>query len=221
MGRPVAEPELLEGLAGSAPAVGRRGAERHQGGLDVLLGVERRDEVEGLEDEPERRRSEPGERPLAQPAEVPTLEDDRAGAWAVEAAEQLQEGRLPLPRRSLDRDPLAFHDREVDAVERPDRLPVSFEELADGGQVVHVSRSRSLAWGGAVRLHVEDWAGHSTLRRAAAGRSRAALHEPKAPASRPPDTASRTANLIVPPWIGAVRCTRTVRAESAAAPGNP
>ncbi|MGY3058774.1 hypothetical protein ACVWZD_003019 [Streptomyces sp. TE3672] len=53
MPEPLTEPYGLQSLGGPLPALGRPAAERYESGLDVLLGGERRDEVEALEDEPD------------------------------------------------------------------------------------------------------------------------------------------------------------------------
>ena len=54
---PVAQADLGQRPASALPPLARRHAERDQRGLDVLLGGQGRDEVEGLEDEADRGRA--------------------------------------------------------------------------------------------------------------------------------------------------------------------
>src|SRR5207253_2889006 len=103
-------------------------------GLDVLLRGQRRDQVERLEDEAERRGTQPRELGLGKPSEVPPLEEDAAGRRPVEAAEQEQQGRLPLTRGPLDGEELALVHGEVDSVERVNLVRPTFECLAHVAQ---------------------------------------------------------------------------------------
>ena len=84
---------------------------------DVLLGCERRDQVEVLEDETDLLGADLGQLLVAQSAQVTAREPDRAPSRAVERPEQLQEGRLAGPARAFERDHLAGVDDEVHATD--------------------------------------------------------------------------------------------------------
>ena len=61
---------------------------------DVLLGGQRAEQVEGLEDEADALAAQPGERPLAEPAELVLAEADAALRRPVQAGGDLQQRRL-------------------------------------------------------------------------------------------------------------------------------
>jgi hypothetical protein len=63
------------------------------------------------------------ERPvgLAELVDPPPPEVDLAGGRAIEAAEQVQQGRLAAARGPHDADELALGDGQVDAAQRRDR----------------------------------------------------------------------------------------------------
>jgi hypothetical protein len=75
---------------------------------------ERRDQVELLEDEADRSEPEVGEAVVVEVAEVDAVEQQLAGAGAVETAEQLQQRRLARAAWAGDDDELAAGNREIE-----------------------------------------------------------------------------------------------------------
>ena len=169
MSRAVGEADLGEQGLGALARVDAGEPGRRELHLDVLERGQRRDQVELLEDEPERAQPELGEVAVAQLGEIASLEDDAAAGGPVERAEELKERRLPGAARAFESDELAGLDAQVDALERVDHERAANEGLADAAELV-------LA--------------HSTVLRASAGRRRAARKAPAAPARSPPTTAS-------------------------------
>jgi hypothetical protein len=92
--------ELLGAIAARLPA-------QLQRDLDVLLGGQRRDEVERLEHETDLRAPEPGPRVLPQGGQVGAIEPDPPSLRPVESREQAQQCVFPLPdgrsRRQIPR----------------------------------------------------------------------------------------------------------------------
>src|SRR5580693_29401 len=205
---PVGQPELGQALRGAFSPFRIRDAKRDQRCLDILLGRQRRYQVEGLEDETDRRCAHMGELGFAQGREVLAAELYGAGAGPVERAENLQQRALAVPGRALDRQPVAIFDDQVDAPERVYGTPALGIVLGNSGELVH----------GGVPPVVADY---STRASAAAGRSRTARQPPNEPAIRPPRIASTTARPTAPSVTGAVRCTETVWPAAAARPRPP
>ena len=134
---PVGEPDRGERLR--RPRLARRVAdpERHQRRLDVLLRRQRRDQVERLEDEPDRAGPHLGHRALAEPGQLAPVQLKRAGGRPVEAAEQLEQRGLPVPGRPLDGQPLAVGDLQVDAAQRVHDVAALGVVLDDFRELVH------------------------------------------------------------------------------------
>src|SRR5512132_3971451 len=171
--------------------------ERH---LDVLRGGQRWDEVELLEDEPDRLQPELRQLAVAEPSELAPLEFELALGGAVEGAEELEQRRLSGPAGADDHEELAAGDLEVDVAHGVHLLAVLSVAPADAAE-------------GVDRLAVEVGDGHfrspySMVLRASAGRSRAARRPPTAPARTPPAIASATAARIRPGLSGAPSLTR-------------
>src|SRR5438067_898912 len=196
----VGHAEVVEHLEREGAPLAHRNARGDERGLDVLLSGQRRDQVEGLEDEAERRGAQRCELGLLKLREVPALEEDPPRRRPVEAAEQEKQGRLPLACRPLDGQELAFAHHQVDAVESVHLRRASLERLAHVDQLVHRSPL------------ISSRMDQPTLRNASAGRRRAARQAPNAPATSPPATASPSAIAIVCACSGAVRWTNTVPA---------
>ncbi|EMA68522.1 GDSL-like lipase/acylhydrolase domain-containing protein [Halorubrum distributum JCM 13916] len=116
---PVAEPEPREQVRRPVARVAGVERGRHR---DVLDRGQRRQEVEVLEDEPDRLLARP--RPLRdrEVRHVGSVEEAPARGRVVEQPEHVQQRRLPGAAGADDRDELAGPDREVDVVERDDRL---------------------------------------------------------------------------------------------------
>ena len=116
---PIGEADAGEGLGGSPPALVAAHVPRHQRRLHVLLGGQRRDEVERLEDEAVGMAPELRQVALAQLGDVAAFVDQRAAGGTVESAEHLQQRRLAGAGGSLDHEELAVGDLQVDC--RPGR----------------------------------------------------------------------------------------------------
>src|SRR5262249_52749417 len=157
--------DLLEHPLGAAAKV--VGAGRRDLRLDVLQRRQRRDQVELLEHEAERRKTQLGQLAVGQLREVAALEEHLTAARTVEPAQQLQQGRLAGPARALERDELTGRNLEIDAIERPDGRRAPLKEL---GEPV----------GAVLGVH------YSTCLSASAGRRRAARRAPAVPAISPP-----------------------------------
>src|SRR5947208_1089813 len=82
--------------------------------LDVLLGGQRGDEVEELEDETDLLQAIPNELGIAKVDQVRSVHLDSPRGWPVDSAEQVQEGRLSTAGRTPHRDELAVRDRHVE-----------------------------------------------------------------------------------------------------------
>ena len=81
---------------------------------DVLERGAMRQEVERLEDEADPPAAQPGARKVVERRDVAPLELVHAVGLAVEEPEDVEQRRLPRPRRSDDGEPLAGPDGEVD-----------------------------------------------------------------------------------------------------------
>jgi len=90
----VGEADTLEGFGGAPAALLGGCVPRHQRRLHVLLGGQRGDEVEGLEDEAERVAPQLREVLLAHLGQVASLIEKMPGRRAVHGAQHLQQGRL-------------------------------------------------------------------------------------------------------------------------------
>jgi hypothetical protein len=137
MPQPVAEPDGLQRLRGPHPALGRADSQRHQRGLDILLRAQRGDEVEGLEDEPDRRGSDLRDLALPQGGQVLAVEVHDAGGRPVQAAKDLQQRGLAVAGRALDGQPLAVFDDQIHPCERFYGGPALLIFLLNVGQLVH------------------------------------------------------------------------------------
>src|SRR4029077_16742789 len=122
----------------------------------------------------------------------------------VERAEELQERRLPRAARPFERDELAGFDRDADAADGA-HVKRAFAELA-----LHIAGLVEMA-GRALRSDA-----HSTALSASAGRSRAALKAPAAPASRPPTSASRKPATRISTERGASSLTLSLAVRASA-----
>jgi hypothetical protein len=108
-------------------AAGER--ERQQ---DVLLGGEDRHEVEGLEDEAEPIAAQPGERLVAEPADLLAVDGHGAARRRVEAREQVHQRGLAGARRAHDGGVLAGRELQGHA---PERLHGRLTLAVDAAQV--------------------------------------------------------------------------------------
>ena len=178
-----ARPTLASALGCPGSAVGSGHLQGSQSGLDVLLGRQGGNEVEGLEDEPDRGGADLGQLGFPQRGQVTAVELGHAGGGAVQGAEDLQQGGFAVPGGALDGQPFAVLDDQVHPGQRVHGVRAFAVVLGDPGQLVH---------GCPFLLAVP--AAYATWASAAAGRSRAARHPPNDPAISPPAIASSTAS---------------------------
>ena len=133
----------LEQLASTHESVSAGTAGVLGGESDVLLGGERGDEVEALEDEANCRATQAHKRLTAQLVDSLAAHPDLAGVGRVEASGDVHEGRLAGPRRPHDRSHLAAHDIESRRTKCVDIVAlakfVALRELdgVDDGLVLH------------------------------------------------------------------------------------
>jgi hypothetical protein len=103
-------------------------------GLDVLGRRQGGHQVEGLENEPDRFRAQPGERFLAQRAQVGAVQLDAAVGGPVEGAEQVQQRGLAAPGAPLHGQPAAVFDDQVQVPDSRDDAAAFVAELGNPGQ---------------------------------------------------------------------------------------
>ena len=149
LGRSVAaalvEADAVQDVADDGPAQPLAGEPRRQ--RDVLLGGQRAEQVEGLEDEADPLAAQAGEGSLVETVELELVEVDAALRRPVQARGDLQQRRLPGARRAHDRGERAAGHGQRDAVEGA-HLPVAASEDAD--DVVEVDHGRAVGgFGGA------------------------------------------------------------------------
>src|SRR5581483_11849998 len=87
---------------------------------DVLLDGERGKQVEVLKDDGDVREPEIGARVLVDRPQVAAVHRDASGGRRVEAADEIQQRRLPRAALSHDGDELAALDRERDVAQGGD-----------------------------------------------------------------------------------------------------
>ena len=111
----VAEAHLLEFGARAIEGVAGAGELERRG--DVLERGHGRDQVEGLEDDADARAAKPGERVLAQAAELDAVDLDLAFVGPLEAGHDHEQRRLAGAGGADDPDRLAFHDCQTDVAQ--------------------------------------------------------------------------------------------------------
>ena len=120
---------------------------------DVLLGGQRGDQVEELEDEADLLAAEVGELVLREVRDVDAVDDDASVGGRVDAAEEVEERGLARAARSDDRHELAARDAEIDVVEGGDvdlaHLVVLADVLEHDDVVGRAGRRRCSAMGAA------------------------------------------------------------------------
>ena len=89
--------------------------------LDVLLGRELVQEVEGLEDEADLGAPQARQRPLGIPVDPLSGQPQLPGPWPVEPAEQVQQRRLPAAARPRHREHLTACYVQADTVHGADQ----------------------------------------------------------------------------------------------------
>src|SRR5256885_2515034 len=112
--------------------LGERRQQQRQ--LDVLVGGEHRDEVVELEHEPDVRGAPAGELRFAQFRDVRAGDDHRPRIGAIDARDQVEQGRLPGPPRAHQPEELPLGDLERDVAQHGDDLavaPIGLRDPAD------------------------------------------------------------------------------------------
>ena len=128
---PVSEPKAIEELR-DPPSPIPASVEK-EGELDVLGDGQTRHEVEELEDEPDLLAPQPGALADGEPGDVAAAQAHGALVGTIEAAGQVQEGRLARAAATDEGDRLAVVHHEVDAVERDDLVAALLVALGHPG----------------------------------------------------------------------------------------
>ena len=127
------EADLIDDRQGAFTGFVIRPTLDQEGDHHVLDDGERRDEVEGLEDEAEVPAAERRELFLAEAVEALTEDLDRARLRRERAGDDGEEGRLPATRGTDQHDELAAAGLEVGLLERDDLIVRRAEEHVDAG----------------------------------------------------------------------------------------
>src|SRR6476469_3777247 len=98
---------------------------------DVLQRAQRRQQLEGLEDEAERASAQLRAAILVQSKDVGTIELDHARGWRIQAREDGEQRGLARARSAEHRERLAARDREVDLAENDELSVSALHGLAD------------------------------------------------------------------------------------------
>ena len=136
---PVGQPDPGKGCRCLASAPGSCNTHRDERRLNVFLGGQSRDQVEGLEDEPDRCGSQCAQLALAHRREVVAVQFDPPRSWTVEGSQDLQEGCLAVSGWSLHGEPLTVLDPEVHAGQGMHRRSAFPVVLRHCGQLVHAT----------------------------------------------------------------------------------
>ena len=131
----VLEADALERLGGAPAALGARHPRVDHRQLDVLERGGARQQMEGLEHEPDLAVADAGELVLRGVLDRLLVEAIGAGAGRVEAADQVHQRRLAAARGAHDGEVLALLDVEVDAGERADGLRPHHVGLGEAAQL--------------------------------------------------------------------------------------
>jgi hypothetical protein len=99
--------------------------------LDVLLGRQDRQQVEGLKDEADGSRTDLGEFVGRLAGDIPAIDDHLALAGRIDAPHDVQEGGLAAAGRSCDRHETALLHLQIDVLEREDILIAETIDLAN------------------------------------------------------------------------------------------
>ena len=121
--QPVAEADRGQRRLGPRPPFAAGKPERHQRRLHVLGRAERRDQVEGLEDEPDRSGPHLPGQPGFRSRPGLAVELERARGRTVQAAQDLQQGGLAVAGRALHGEPLTVADDQVQVAQGGDLGP--------------------------------------------------------------------------------------------------
>jgi len=119
---PVGEPDVLERPGRLGTALLRGHARVNQRQLDVVEGTGARQQVEGLEHEPDLFVADPRQFIVGQIAHLLTVEPVFAPRRRVEAADEVHERRFPRTRRAHDGHELVALHLDLDAAQRVHHL---------------------------------------------------------------------------------------------------
>src|SRR5579872_5663623 len=119
--KPVAEPDRVERVDRGPDPGAARGLVVQLGQQHVLQRGPVRQQVEGLEDEPDAAAAQRGPVPVAQPAGVHPVQQVAARGGGVEQPEQVQQRGLARARRTGHRHVVAFGDNQIGRAQRRHR----------------------------------------------------------------------------------------------------
>jgi hypothetical protein len=134
--------EFLQDLFHLALAGFRRDPGQHQRQFDVLPCREPRDQVVGLEHEPDLVAPQPGALVLVQRHGVDPVEQVDAVVRSVEQAQHVEQGRLARTRGSHYRQVVSLFDPQVDVVQCVDRAVAQIKGFVDTPDLNHPSVPR-------------------------------------------------------------------------------
>ncbi len=143
---PGGQPHGPEHLFGAVRALARGEAGDAKSEVDVLESGHRRQQGDGLEDEPHPAPAQRVGLAVGERRHVPPVEPDPARGRPVQGAEQVQQGGLAGTRAALEHRQGPARDGEVDAAEDLDGLPSRDEAAVQGldAQQLHRHSSPSL-----------------------------------------------------------------------------
>ena len=176
----IGQAEAIEQLVGSVPGPPAPHAGEEERGLDVLARREARDQVEGLEDDPDGVPAVVRQGTTREVGHVDVAEADRPVRRREDAGEGGEERRLPAAARSQQQDELTRGHLQVEPIERADRVAAA--RVLDG-EVLHTEHLVAVSSGDGIRHHAPP--------KAIAGSTRTARRSPARLATRPTAAATR------------------------------
>jgi hypothetical protein len=133
--RAIRQPHFGEQRARAGRRIGAVGnLDRHQ---HVLERGQRRQQVKGLEDEPDARSPQPRQVVLAQRGDVDAVDQDAPARGRVEPGDQPEQRRLAAAGRADDRDHPALGDRQVGGMQDRQRAAAARHGLRNAAQLDH------------------------------------------------------------------------------------
>jgi hypothetical protein len=136
----VRQPDPLQPVLGLGAGIGGAGQFERQ--HHVLDGVQRGQQLEGLEDETQQAAAQDRARVFVERAEILAGQRHRAAARQVEAGQQAEQGGFPGTRSADDRHRLAGRDGERNLVQNGQRLATVIHPL---GEILHLNDHRCVS----------------------------------------------------------------------------
>src|SRR5581483_4342371 len=128
------QPDRVQRIGDAALDLGARHALEDERQRDVVGDPHRGQQVEELEHRTDALAAQPRERIVVERARRPAVDLDHARSREIDAADEIEQGRLAAAARTDERDHLAACDLQRDAVERAHRSlarAVDFHDVAD------------------------------------------------------------------------------------------